>query len=119
MAERPVQTPTHMSRDPNRLRQHFEKVLSDRDTVPRKTPLIQVAWTETDLAWRSPIDQPFSTREIYEAIGSLPNAKSCGPDEIFNEQLEDAICLIPKWCRLFNSCLERGSKLKGSASDPQ
>ena len=128
---RPTKQTCPVPRD--KLHNHLREIIAAKNTISTTLPRIDSVWPDYIQIWWEHLDLEFSTAEVYEAVSSLSNGKTCGRDGIYNEQLKQATVVVPHWTAFFNECFRRGQipadwktsdmvlipKGKGSPSDPK
>ena len=81
---------------------HFSKLLTSEEKNPFEHNL-------GDIDELSPLDFPFSCKEVRLGIKNLRNGKSCGPDLVLNEFIKTSSnLLLPTLVKLFNKILNVG-----------
>ena len=46
--------------------------------------------------------------EVVDIVSPLPNNEAPGPDGVRNENIREAVFMIPHWVTLSNACLRSG-----------
>lgn len=85
----------------------YSKLYNDPFSNPVKAMLGEITLPLLSKEDRDTLDKPLMQQEIEDAIYSLPNNKSLGPDGLPGECYKiHAALLTPKLTQLFAECLE-------------